>query len=360
VRETHLPDRIVEGSSWKYGVNWDYMKDLAAYWTTRYDWHKQEARLNGHPQFVARVDDFDIHYYHVRGRGPKPVPVVFTHGWPGSVVEYLDAIGPLSDPARFGGSGEDAFDVIVPSLPGFGFSSKPKGQPVGPNTVARLWHKLMTQVLGYPKFGAQGGDWGQAVTINLAAQFPASMIGIHLSNATARPLPEADQNDEEKAWVRAAAAFRATEMDYFGEQQHKPQTVSFALADNPLGTAAWIVEKLKVWSDSTDDLDQTFTKDQMLTNVMYYLVSGSAGSAHWIYRGNTDDPAPAHGRIEVPTGAAAFPKEMIALAPPRRFLERDFNLVHYTKMAHGGHFGCFEQPQLFVDDVRSFFRQVRA
>lgn len=357
VRETRFPDRL--DGAWQYGISWDYMKDLAAYWTTRYDWRKQEARLNAYPQFIARVEDYDIHFYHVRGRGPRPMPVIFSHGWPGSVVEYLDAIGPLSDPARFGGQAEDAFDVIVPSLPGFGFSSKPKGKPVGPPTIARLWRKLMTDVLGYARFGAQGGDWGSAVTVQLAAQFPNSLIGIHLSNGGARPIPDSELNDEERAWVRAAAAYRASEMDYFNEQQHKPQTVAFALSDNPVGAAAWIAEKLKDWSDSGDDLDRTLTKDQVLTNVMLYLVSDSAGSGVWIYRGNADDPAAPRGRIEVPTGAAAFPREMTSLAPPRSLLARDFNLIQYTKMPHGGHFGCFEQPQLFVEDVRGFFRKVR-
>jgi pimeloyl-ACP methyl ester carboxylesterase len=357
VRDARWPDRL--DGAWQYGASWDYMKGLAGYWATRYDWRKQEARLNAYPQFLARVEDYEIHFYHVRGRGPRPVPVIFTHGWPGSVVEYLDAIGPLSDPARFGGQAEDAFDVIVPSLPGFGFSSKPKGKPVGPATVARLWRKLMTEVLGYARFGAQGGDWGQAVTIQLAAQFPTSMMAIHLSNVAARPIPDSEQNDEERAWVRASAAFRAAEMDYFNEQQHKPQTVAFALTDNPLGAAAWIIEKLKGWSDSGDDLDQTLTKDQVLNNVMLYLVSNTVGSAVWIYRGNADDPAAPRARIEVPTGVAAFPREMTALAPPRSLIERDFNLIQYTKMPRGGHFGCFEQPQLFVEDVRNFFRKVR-
>lgn len=358
VREARWPDRLDGG--WQYGVSWDYMKELAGYWTTRFDWRKAEARLNAYPQFMARVEDFDIHYYHVRGRGPRPFPIILTHGWPGSVVEFLDAIGPLTDPAHFGGSPDDAFDLVIPSLPGFGFSSKPQEKPIGPVTIARLWHTLMTKVAGYQRFGAQGGDWGSQVTIQLANQFPAALAGIHLSGAGARPVPDAEQTDEERAWVRAAAAFRQAEMDYFNEQQHKPQTVAFALADNPLGAAAWIVEKFKTWSDSGDNIESAFTKDQLLTNVMLYLVTDSAGSAVWIYRGNADDTGPPRGKIMVPTGFAAFPKELLSLAAPKSFLERDFNLVQYTRMPRGGHFGCFEQPQLFVEDLRTFFRKVRS
>ena len=358
VREAQWPDRL-DGAAWQYGADWDYMKELAAYWISRFTWRKAEARLNEFPQFITNIDGLDIHYYHVRGRGPRPFPIVLTHGWPGSVVEFLDAIGPLTDPAKYGGSPEDAFDVVIPSLPGFGFSAKPKGKPMGPVSIARLWHKLMTGVAGYQSFGAQGGDWGQAVTIQLAAQFPGSLAGIHLSGTTARPLPEAQQTDEERAWVRAAAAFRQVETDYFGEQSRKPQTVAFALDDNPLGTAAWIVEKFKVWSDSSTGIEPTFTKDQLLTNVMWYLVSDTAGSAVWIYRGNLDEPAPPRGRIMVPTGFAAYPKEMPFFLPPRRFLEQDFNLVHYAQMPRGGHFACMEQPRLFVEDLRTFFRNVR-
>jgi microsomal epoxide hydrolase len=217
----------------------------------------------------------------------------------------------------------------------------------------------MREVLGYPRYGAQGGDWGQSVTIQLARVFPDELIGIHLNAAGARPVPDAEQSDEERAWARAAAAHRAAELDYFGEQQRKPQTVAFALSDNPLGTAAWIVEKFKVWSDSGNDIESAFTKDQLLTNVMLYLVTDTIGSSVWFYRGSADDGPAAREKTAVPTGFAAFPKEMPALQPPRSMLERDFNLTQYTKMPRGGHFACLEQPQLFVDDVRAFFHKLR-
>jgi microsomal epoxide hydrolase len=359
VREARFPDRL-DAEDWRYGANWHYMKDLVAYWSTRYDWRKTETALNAFPQFTAKVEDFDIHFFHVRGKGPNPMPLLLTHGWPGSVVEFLEAIGPLSDPASYGGSANDAFDVIVPSLPGFGFSSKPKGKPVGPVSTARLWHKLMTQNLGYRKYGAQGGDWGAFVTIQLAQQFPDDLLGIHLNAGTSRPVPDAEQSEEERTWRKAAAAFSNAESDYSREQRNKPQTVAFALADSPVGTAAWIVEKLKVWSDSGNNLDGVLTKDQVLSNVMLYLVTDTAATGVWYYRGSADDTAGARpGRVTVPTGFAAFPHEMVNLAPPKSALERDFNLTRFTKMPKGGHFGCFEQPKLFVGEVREFFRTVR-
>ncbi len=359
VRDARFPDRL-DANDWRYGTNWDYMKDLVEYWKTKYDWRKTEAGFNAFPQFHAQVEDFDIHFFHVKGKGPRPMPLLLTHGWPGSVVEFLQAIGPLTDPASFGGSADDAFDVIVPSLPGFGFSSKPKGKPVGPVSTARLWHKLMRENLGYKKYGAQGGDWGAFVTIQLAQQFPEDLLGIHLNAGTSRPVPDAEQSEEERTWRKAATAYSNAESDYQREQRNKPQTVAFALADSPVGTAAWIVEKLKVWSDSGNDLDSVLSKDQVLSNVMLYVVTDTAATGVWYYRGSSDDTAGARpGRVNVPTGFAAFPHEMVNLAPPKSALERDFNLTRFTKMAKGGHFGCFEQPKLFVAEVREFFRTVR-
>ena len=360
VKETRLPDRL-DSTDWRYGANWDYMKGLAEYWTTKYDWRKAEANLNRHPQFVAKVGDYDVHFYHVRGTGPRPVPLVLTHGWPGSVLEFQEAIGPLTDPAKYGGSAADAFDVVVPSIPGYGFSSKPKS-PIGPPTVARLWHELMTSVLGYQKFGAQGGDWGSSITTELGRVFPGSMIGIHLNAAGGGVGNAAEATEEERTWQRASVAYRTAEIDYFNEQQHKPGTVSFALYDNPIGTAAWIAEKFRVWTDSGTAVEPVVSKDQILTNVMIYLVTDTAATGVWFYRGSADDRSSTGqpGRIGVPTGFASFPAEMPLLNPPRSVLERGFNLVHYTKMPRGGHFAALEQPQLYVDDVRAFFRTLRS
>jgi epoxide hydrolase len=359
VRETRFPDRL-DADDWRYGANWDYMKSLVDYWTTKFDWRRAEPGLNRFPQFVAPVGEYDVHFYHVRGKGPDPLPLLLTHGWPGSVFEFLEAIEPLADPARFGGSASDAFHVVIPSMPGYGFSSKPK-TPIGPPTVGRLWHELMTGVLGYPKFGAQGGDVGNVVTRSLAAEFPSSVVGMHLNGVGAVTLPQSGMTDEEKAWQSANAAYRDTEFGYFVQQQRKPSTVGFALFDNPVGTAAWIIEKLKVWSDSGNDIEQAFTKDQLLTNVMIYLVTNTVATAAWMYRGVIDDPprTPTGQKIPVPLGFASFPGEMAPLNPPRSLLERTYNLVHYMKMPRGGHFACLEEPELFVQDVREFFRKVR-
>jgi microsomal epoxide hydrolase len=289
------------------------------------------------------------------------VPIVLTHGWPGSILEFQEAIGPLTDPAKYGGSADDAFDVVVPSLPGFGFSSKPKA-PIGPATTARLWHELMTSVLGYAKFGAQGGDWGSTVTTMLGRAFPDQVIGIHLNAAGGAVGNAAEATEEERNWQRASAAYRTAETDYFNEQQHKPETVSFVLYDNPIGSAAWIAEKFRVWTDSGTAVEPVVSKDQILTNVMIYLVTDTMATGVWFYRGSADDQSSTArpGKVTVPTGFASFPAEMPMLNPPRSVLERGFNLVHYTKMPHGGHFACLEQPQLFVDDVRAFFRKLRA
>jgi pimeloyl-ACP methyl ester carboxylesterase len=362
VREAQFPDRLDAGD-WRYGTNWDYMKALAKYWAEQYDWRKSEENLNRYPQFLARVGDYDIHFYHVKGRGPKPVPLILTHGWPGSVLEFIEAIGPLSDPASYGGSPEDAFDVVVPSLPGYGFSSKPKGKPVGPATTAALWNQLMTEVLNYAKYGAQGGDLANGIGIQLGRTYPNSLLGLHFNGiaANAGPLPpESEQTPEERAWVRALATYRAAEMDYLNEQRNKPQTVALALSDSPIGTAAWIVEKLKIWSDSPDPLEPVFTKDQVLTNVMIYLATNTVGTAIWFYRGNAEDGGIRSGKITVPTGFASSPHEMTILDPPESAVARNFNLVHYTKLPRGGHFAFWEQPEAMVADVRQFFRKLRS
>ena len=359
VREAGWPQRL-DADDWRYGANWDYMRSLAKYWVEQFDWRKAEANLNRYPQFLARVGDYDIHFYYVKGRGPKPMPLILTHGWPGSVFEFLEAIGPLSDPASFGGSANDAFDVVVPSLPGYGFSSKPPGKPIGPATTAALWNMLMTQALGYPRYGAQGGDLGEKVTAELGRAHPKSLIGIHLNDiAEDLALPEdKDLTAEERAWIRDSDAEWHVEGAYSREHHTRPETVAFALTDNPLGAAAWLVEKIKLWSDSPDRREPVFTMDQVLTDVMIYLVTDSMDSSIWFYRGVDDDPVTTR-RVGVPTGIVYSPREMLTFKPPRSVLERHFNLVRFTQLQKGGHFAFWEQPGPMTDDVRQFFRPLR-
>jgi len=360
VRDAQWPEPL-NADDWRYGANSDYMRSLAKYWVEQFDWRKAEANLNRHPQFLARIGDYDIHFYYVKGRGPKPVPLILTHGWPGSVFEFLDAIGPLSDPASFGGSADDAFDVIVPSMPGFGFSSKPAGKPIGPAGTATLWNTLMTKVLGYSKYGAQGGDLGDQVTTQLGRAYPGFLNGIHLNNVgDALTFPDdREMTAEERAWIRDSDAEWHVEGGYSREQHTRPQTVAFALNDSPLGAAAWLVEKLKVWSDSPDRREPVFTKDQVLTDVMIYLATDTIDSSIWFYRGLDDDPISTN-RVTVPTGIIYFPREMLSFKPPRSVLERNFNLVRFTQATKGGHFAFWEQPGAMVDDVRQFFRPLRA
>jgi pimeloyl-ACP methyl ester carboxylesterase len=217
----------------------------------------------------------------------------------------------------------------------------------------------MTEVLGYPKYGSQGGDVGSGVTNQLAHQFPDSLIGVHFNGVGVPAPPEAEQTDQEREWARTVTTFMGLERDYYNEQTHKPETVAFALTDNPLGTAAWIAEKLKGWSDSPDALEPVFTKDQVLTNIMIYLVTDTIGTSVWYYRGRVDESSNLTGRVNVPTGFASFPRELPTLDPPQSVLARNFNLIHYTKMPRGGHFACWEQPKLLVDDLRQFFRKLR-
>lgn len=361
VPRAELPDFLGDGS-WDYGVSYSYMQDFITYWIEAFDWRKAEAMLNQYPQFIAQIDDYNIHFYHVKGSGANSFPLLLTHGWPGSVFEFIHIIEHMTHPESFGGDPEDAFDVIIPSLPGFGFSSKPKHEAIGLVGTAKLWHKLMTEVLNYQQFGAQGGDFGAEVSTWLAHLYPNSVAGLHLNMIPYRPIPENDQTEEERAWWKLAVEHVNTEMAYLGLQMRQPQILSFALMDSPVGTAAWLLEKFKYWSDSGQDLESTFTMEQLLTNITIYLTTKTIDSSLWFYRGWLNETSGASHpgeKIRVPTGVAVFPKEMLSQSPPKSWIERDFDLIHYTQMRKGGHFACLEQPDLFVDDVRKFFRLIR-
>jgi pimeloyl-ACP methyl ester carboxylesterase len=359
---TRFPDEI-PGSGWTYGTNLAYMRELVAYWRDRYDWRAAEAALNRFSQFRARVGGLGIHFIHERGVGPKPLPLLITHGWPGSVAEFVEIIAPLANPARHGGNPADSFDVIAPSMPGYGFSDHPAEGGMTPERIAGLWVELM-RGLGYERFAAQGGDWGAMVTTYLGARHAAHLVGIHLNMVIA--FPEDAQNpsldgvtEEELADLTRARTFMKEETGYQRIQGTKPQTLAYALNDSPAGLAAWIVEKFRTWSDCGGDLERRFTKDQLLTNIMLYWVPQTANSSCRLYYEamHAGQFGPRDLRVDVPTGCAIFPGELVR--PPRRWAERAFNVQRWTRMPAGGHFAAMEEPRALVEDIRAFFRPLR-
>jgi pimeloyl-ACP methyl ester carboxylesterase len=359
---TRFPDEI-PGSGWTYGTNLAYLRELVSYWRDRFDWRAVEARLNAFSQFRAHVGGLGIHFIHERGVGPAPLPLVITHGWPGSVAEFVDVIGPLTDPGRHGGDPADAFDVVAPSMPGYGFSAHPREPGMEAERIAALWVELM-RGLGYGRFGAQGGDWGAMVTTYLGARHPDAVLGIHLNMVLA--LPEDQQTpdltgvtQDEMIDLMHAQQFLNEETGYQRIQGTKPQTLAYALNDSPAGLAAWIVEKFRTWSDCDGEVERRFTKDQLLTNVMLYWVPETANSSCRLYYEaiHANKFPPTGLRVEVPTGCAIFPRELIK--PPRVWADRQFNVQRWTRMPAGGHFAAMEEPAALVDDIRAFFRPLR-
>jgi len=350
-----------DDGGWAYGANLEYMKELCAYWLDEFDWRVQEAAINRFTHFIAPVDGIDLHFMHEKGSGPAPMPLIISHGWPGSIVEFLKIIEPLAHPERFGGSSEDAFDVIAPSLPGFGFSGRPP-RPIGPRKIARLFDTLMTDVLEYPSYLAQGGDWGGAISSWLGFEHAPACRAIHINIFTMRP-PNGPQSREEEAWATQFKRDQLMEDGYRTQQATKPQTLSYAMMDSPVGVAAWIIEKFNSWSDTVgDNIESVYTKDELLTNIMVYLVTKSFNTASWIYYGRREEGgrvlSPDGQRVEVPTAAALFPAELLAW-PPRSYAERVYNITRWTEMPRGGHFAALEQPTLLIDDIRAFARTLR-
>ena len=343
------------GEGWEHGASIDYLEEFRRYWIEEFDWAAAQERLNAHPQFTASIDGLEIHFYWVRGGGPKPRPLLLTHGWPGSVVEFLAVIEALAHPETSGGDSADGFDVVVPSLPGFGFSGRPEGV-LGPRSTACLWRRLMTEVLGYERFGAQGGDLGSMVTAYLGGEHADVVSAIHLNFVPIQPVPDSELGAEERRWRDEADAYRARELDYFALQEHRPQTLAVALHDSPLGAAAWMLERLNSWSDG--GVAEAFRIDDLITNLMLYLATGRIESSLWFYRSfllECEGRTHPGSRVEAPTAVAVFPKEMLNGRPPRTWAERDYRIVHWSVMPRGGHFACLEQPELFVRDVREFF-----
>jgi microsomal epoxide hydrolase len=343
--------------SWAYGANLKYMQRLCAYWIDGYDWRKWEAALNRFPQFMANVDGLDIHFYREEGSGPSPRPLILSHGWPGSVFEFLHIIEKLAHPERFGGDARDAFTVIVPSLPGYGWSGKPE-RPAGPRTVARRFDKLMTDVLGLPDYIAQGGDWGSAISGWMAYEGKGCRAA-HLNMFGWRSPGVHPETPGEKEYAARAAQLFELEGAYFREHTTKPQTLSYGMMDSPVGACAWIVEKFHGWSDTRQGFENVYSMDQLLTNVMIYLVTRTFNTATWLYRGLAEDPGgppvPNGTRIEKPVGIAAFPIDLIPF-PPRSLVERHMNVAHWTDFAEGGHFAALERPDDLVNDIRAFAR----
>lgn len=349
---------------WSQGVPLEYLQELCRHWAQDYDWRATEARLNALPQYRTSIDKLGLHFIHARSPHPDALPLVLTHGWPGSVVEFLKVIGPLTDPAAHGGAAADAFHVVCPSLPGYDFSDRPSEPGWGVERIARAWAALMAR-LGYQRYGAQGGDWGTSITTSLGQQDPGHVLGIHLNPPITAPDPDTfdDLSDAERASLAALRHAQARESGYSAVQATKPQTVGYGLVDSPAALCAWIVEKFWSWTDSHGHLSNVLTADEVLDDVtLYWLTRTGASSARlywesfaqvseWFSRGTADT-------VDVPTGCSIFPREIPR--PSRRWAAKRYtDIRHWNELDRGGHFAAFEQPGLFVDELRSFFRLVR-
>jgi len=341
---------------WTQGVPLDRAKSLVEYWQHQYDWRRCEAMLNGFGQFRTTLDGLGIHFLHVRSKHAGALPLLLTHGWPGSVVEFHKALGPLTDPEAFGGDAVDAFHVVVPSLPGYGFSDKPARSGWNLERIGRAWIELMAR-LRYDRYVAQGGDWGAAVTTTMARLRPKALAGIHLNMVSVRPQAVSQNPSPEEQDAQAAlASYVRTQSGYSSQQATKPQTLGYALADSPAGQAMWIYEKLQSWTECGGDPESILTRDEILDDIMLYWLPNAAASSARLYwesfRGFNQTG------VEVPTGISLFPKELFR--PPRHWAEAAYtNIVYWNKVERGGHFAAFEQPELFVRELRSCFRQLR-
>ena len=361
--DTRWPDEI-PNTGWDYGSNLTYLKELVEYWRTGFDWRAQEAKLNAFSHFKSEVDGLDIHFIHERGRGPNPMPLVITHGWPSCFFEMTKIIPLLADPASHGGEPADSFDVVAPSLPGFGFSDHAQDRGMEVQRVAGMWNKLMTQNLGYPRFGSQGGDIGSGVTSRLGYAHADSLYGIHLTSVTrptpyfgpgSQPITEAEQAlmDQRDRWF-------LDEGGYNHIQGTKPQTLAYGLNDSPAGLASWIVEKYRTWSDCDGDVEKRYTKDELLTIVTIYWVTQTISSSTRMYYENQKNlwTMEKDQKVPAPAGMAMFPQEISR--PPREWAERSYDVRRWTEMPRGGHFAALEEPQLLAEEVRAFFRPFRS
>jgi pimeloyl-ACP methyl ester carboxylesterase len=362
LRRTRFPDQA-PGPAWAYGTDVRWMRRLVEYWRDDFDWRAQEARLNAFAQYKVRLREIDLHFLHIEGKGPDPCPILLSHGWPGSIFEFLELIPMLTDPSRFGGDPSDSFTVVAPSLPGYGLSFSPDQPRFGVEEIADCFASLMTDVLGYKRFGAQGGDWGSFITSRLAYSYVDRLIGIHLNMMPLRRDPRmvTDPTPEERKYLEELATWLKDETGYQWIQGTRPQTLAFALADSPAGLAAWIIEKFRAWSDCGGDLESVFTKDELLANISLYWFTGAIGSSFWPYyaRMHRPWPIPDNGTIAVPTGYCEFPREM--LRPPKSLAQRTFSDIRrWTVMPRGGHFAAMEQPKALAAEIFELFRPLRA
>ena len=354
LRHTRWPDRELV-DDWSQGVPLAYVRDVAEYWAERYDWRSREVALNRFDHFLTEIDGVDIHFIHQRSPHPGAMPLVITHGWPGSVVEFHKVIEPLVDPVAFGGDAADAFHVIAPSLPGFGFSGKPTETGWGVEKIGAVWAQLMAR-LGHDRYLAQGGDWGSAVTSVIGAIDPEHCASIHLTLAmSARPTGEISEPEEQFALERIKY-YLDWDSGYSTQQKTRPQTLGVGLSDSPAGQLAWILEKYWAWTDCDGHPENALTRDEMLDNVMLYWATGSATSSarlYWESFGRAKRPT-----VEIPTGFAVYPREVVP--PVRKWVDSLYrNVVHWKQQPRGGHFAAFEVPDMFVDDIREWARLSR-
>jgi pimeloyl-ACP methyl ester carboxylesterase len=360
LRATRWPERETVGD-WSQGIPLGYMRELVDYWANTYDWLIREARLNSFPQFRAQISGMGIHFYHVRSAHTHAVPLLMTHGWPGSVVEFIKVFEPLTTPEKHGGDARDAFHLVCPSLPGYAFSDKPAAKGCGVERIAELWDELML-TLGYRQYLAQGGDWGAAVTTQIGVQNRGSCRGIHLNMPVAAPRSGAAANPtpEEKIAFAAMQYYAAQESGYSAQQSTRPQTIGYGLVDSPAAQCAWIIEKFQAWTDCDGHPENAISRDELLDNVMLYWLSGAGASSARLYwesfrsaRGSKLEP------VTLPTGCSLFAKELSR--PPREWVAARYtDLVYWNELPKGGHFAAFEQPALFVEELRRCFRGMRS
>ncbi|NIY91957.1 epoxide hydrolase family protein [Vibrio diazotrophicus] len=351
---------LPKNNNWERGTHSDYLQSLVRYWLDDFDWRKQEADLNQFSHYQSEVKGEKLHFIYQKGKGKSPTPLILTHGWPDSFYRYHKIIPMLTDPEQFGGSTDDSFDVIIPSIPGFGFSEPSSRTGLNNSQVAELWHELMTQILGYKTYMAGGGDIGSGVSRYLAAKYPNSLIGLHLTDVgIIRDLlstQDSHCSDEELNYKKSAMNWLNQEGGYMSLQATKPSTLAFGLNDSPVGLASWIIEKFRSWSDCGGELDKRYSKDELLTNIMIYWFTGTIGSSINMYYENMHG-LPSLDGFNVPCAIARFGADI--LLPPKVWTEQKYNVVQWSDIAKGGHFTAMEEPLLFVEDIRSFARILR-